>query len=123
MYAFPVMEAGGAGAEPATMARVCAMEVPQLELPITEMVPAVVLGVTIIEFVAGGAAGTEVQPLGRVQAYVVPGTLVTVYVLASPGQNVEEPLMTPGCGAPTGTRKAGLYEFRLEKEQFTPIRK
>jgi hypothetical protein len=62
--ACPLIEVAAAGAVPAMMLRELAIEVPQGEVAVTEMVPGVPFGVTSIELVV------EVpdQPVGRVQA-------------------------------------------------------
>jgi hypothetical protein len=69
----PVMLVGAAGALPSAMALVCGMDVPQLDVAVTEIVPAVVPGVTEMELVVE----LPDQPAGNVQAYVVPATLGT----------------------------------------------
>ena len=56
------------------IARVRAMDVPQDEAALTDMVPAVAPGVTRIELLVEN----PLQPVGRVQVYVVPGTFVTL---------------------------------------------
>ncbi len=71
MNLFPVMDAGGDGADPATTARLRGMETPQGDVAVTDMLPAALPGVTVMEFVVD----VPVQPVGIVQAYVDPGTL------------------------------------------------
>jgi hypothetical protein len=66
--------------------------VPQDEVAITEITPPFVPGVANMELVVEN----PLQPAGSVQEYVVPGTVVTLYVAVSPGQNNEFPEITLG---------------------------
>ena len=57
------MVPGCAGAPPTVVATVCAIEVPQVEVAMTDIVPAVLPGVAVIELVVE----VPVQPEGSVQ--------------------------------------------------------
>ncbi len=93
----PVIEPGVAGTVPKVTFNVCAVELPQVLLAVTETRPlVVVMAIMLIVF------ELPVQPLGNVQVYdVAPFTDAIEKVSAPPLHTLAEPAILPGvAGAP-----------------------